>query len=80
MPLSLRRTGARPGEVVRASAAEFFPEQGLRVLVKHKTAHEGRQRIAYLTPELAALCRGLAARQPEGLLFRTRVSLTGWAG
>ena len=51
MPLALHQTGARPGEVIRVSAAEFYPEQGVRVLVKHKTAHKGRQRIAYLTPE-----------------------------
>jgi integrase len=69
--LVLHQTGARPGEVIRVSASEFYPEQGVWVLVKHKTAHKGRQRIIYLTPELTALCRELAARYPEGPIFRT---------
>src|SRR5437660_1563521 len=57
--LALHQTGARPGEVIRVSAAEFYPEQGVWVLDKHKTAHKGHQRIIYLTPELTALCREL---------------------
>jgi integrase len=73
--LALHQTGARPGEVIRVSAAEFYPEQGLWVLAKHKTAHKGQQRIIYLTPELTALCRKLAARNPEGPLFRTSQGL-----
>src|SRR5947209_8842679 len=38
---------------------------------KHKTAGKGKQRIVHLTPELVALCRGLAVKYPEGPLFRT---------
>jgi integrase len=69
--LALHQTGARPGEVLSVTAAEFFPEQGVWVLDKHKTEHEtGRPRIVHLTPELVALCRKLAERYPEGPLFR----------
>lgn len=68
--LALHQTGARPGEVISVTAAEFYPEQGLWVLDKHKTAHKGRQRIVYLTPEVTSLCKELAQRYPEGPLFR----------
>jgi len=33
LPLALHQTGARPGVVIRASAAEFYPGQGVWVLV-----------------------------------------------
>jgi integrase len=69
--LALHQTGSRPGEVIGVTAAEFYPEQGLWVLNKHKTAHKGRQRIVYLTAEVTALCQQLAANYPEGPLFRT---------
>jgi len=44
-------------------------------MVKHKTAHKGQQRIIYLTPELVSLCKELAAKHPEGALFRTTTGL-----
>jgi integrase len=69
--LALHQTGARPGEVLTVTAADFVAEQGVWVLAKHKTAHKGQRRIVYLTPELTALCRDLAAKHPTGPLFRT---------
>jgi integrase len=73
--VALHQTGARPGEVIRVTAQEFYPEQGLWVLGQHKTAHKGKGRVVYLTPELVALCRELAVKHPEGPLFRTSTGL-----
>jgi integrase len=73
--LALHQSGARPGEVIRVTAQEFYPEPGLWVLAQHKTAHKGKGRVVYLTPELVALCRELAAKHPEGPLFRTSTGL-----
>jgi integrase len=71
--VALHDTGARPCEVLSVTAAEFFPELGVWVLETHKTAHEtGKARIVYLTPRLVEVCRELAARHPEGPLFRRR--------
>jgi integrase len=69
--LGLHQSGAGPGEVLAVAAAEFHPEQGVRVLDKHKSAgKDGKPRIIFLTPELVTLCKGLAERYPEGPLFR----------
>jgi integrase len=67
---ALHQSGARPGEVVSVTAADFHAEQSVWVLRKHKTAAKGKSRIVYLTPELVALCRELAQRYPKGPLFR----------
>jgi integrase len=68
---ALHDTGARPCEVLTVTADEFFPEQAVWVLEKHKTAHAtGGVRVIYLTPRLVELCRELAAKYPEGPLFR----------
>ncbi len=72
VPFALHESGARPGEVASVSAAEFFAQQGVWVLERHKTAHKTRKpRIIYLTPELVALCEELARKNPQGPLFRT---------
>jgi hypothetical protein len=38
--LALHDTGARPCEVLTVTAAEFFPDPGVWILEKHKTARE----------------------------------------
>ena len=68
-------TGARPGEVAAITAENFDAERGIVRLRAHKTAHKGKQRIVYLTPELTALCRQLAALYPEGPLLRSATGL-----
>jgi integrase len=68
---ALHQTGARPSEVVGVTAAEFDAERGLWILERHKTDHNGRRRVVFLTPELTALCRELAIKHPTGPLFRT---------
>jgi integrase len=69
--MALYQSGARPGEVITVTAREFVPEASVWVLTKHKTAHQGKPRIVHLTPGLVALCGELAARHPDGPLFRT---------
>jgi integrase len=69
--VALYESGARPGEVLRVTAAEFYPKQGVWILTKHKTAHKGHQRIIHLTSKLLNLSLALAERWPTGPLFRT---------
>jgi integrase len=71
--LALHDTGARPGEVLTVTAAEFFPDPGVWILQKHKTAHQTAEaRVIHLTPRIVALCKELATRHPDGPLFRRR--------
>jgi integrase len=70
--IALKATGARPGEVLSVTAADFNERAGVWVLAKHKTAHKtGRPRVIALTNELVELCRRLAVRYPTGPLFRS---------
>lgn len=70
--VALHDTGARPNEVLTVTAAEFYPDQGVWVVAKHKTAHRtGRPRVIHLTPRVIETCRTLAAKHPTGLLYRT---------
>jgi integrase len=71
--MALHQTGARPCEVLTVEAKDFDAERGVWVLQEHKTAHStGRPRIIFLTPALVELCKSLAAKHPEGPLFRRR--------
>lgn len=68
-------TGARPGEVVRVTAAEFDPAGRTWVFPRdrHKTGRAtGRPRVVHLTERVAALCAARAREYPAGPLFRTR--------
>jgi integrase len=69
--VALHQTGARPSEVLSVTAREFFPDVGVWVLARHKTAHKGKVRVVHLTERLVVRCRELAALHPEGPLFRT---------
>jgi integrase len=69
--LALHRTGCRPCEVLTVEARHFDPAAGVWVLPDHKAAGStGRPRVVYLTPDVAARCRELAALRPTGPLFR----------
>jgi integrase len=75
----LRGTGARPQEIAECTARDF---RGDRIVYhwnateghKHKTARRGKEvdRVIYLTPDLAELCRAQAAKHPRGHIFRTQ--------
>jgi integrase len=68
---AMRGTGCRPGEVARVTARHFNAEEGTWTFQRHKTVKKTRKpRVVYLTPPLTELCRQLAARYPEGPLFR----------
>jgi integrase len=63
-------TGARPGEVRCFTAETFNAGLGIVRLRQHKSAHKGKSRVIYLTPEIVALLSGLAERYPQGPLLR----------
>jgi integrase len=65
-------TGARPGEVAAIAADNFDSEAGLVRLKDHKTAHKGKIRVLYLTPEIVALVVRQRERYPSGPLLRNR--------
>jgi integrase len=70
---ALRVTGARPGEVMRVTAADVDPDACVWVLGRHKTADKtGKPRVIYLTPAMVGLSRRLCERHPAGPLFRNR--------
>jgi integrase len=79
--VTLWETGARPGEVTNVSAEEFDAERAIWVLRRHKNAHKGQSRIVHLTPTAVAICKRLAAKYPDGPLFRTQKGTPyGWCG
>lgn len=68
---AMRGTGCRPGEVAAVTAQQFNAEAGTWTFKRHKTVKKTRRpRVVYLTPPLVQLCRQLAAKYPEGPLFR----------
>jgi integrase len=68
---AMRGTGCRPGEVAKVTAEQFDADEGTWTFRRHKTVKKtNRPRVVYLTPALVELCRQLAARHPEGPLFR----------
>jgi integrase len=70
--VALRSTGTRPGVVTRVTAADFHAEAGVWRLLLHKTGKKtGRPLVVPLPPVVVGLCRKLAAKYPEGPLFRT---------
>lgn len=68
---AMQESGARPSEVARVTAADVDPGRGVWVLREHKTGRKtGKPRVVYLTPRLAEITAMLAARHPEGPIFR----------
>lgn len=71
--VAMRETGCRPGEVSAVTAADVDLVAGTWTLQQHKTAGKtGKPRVVYLTEAALALTRELAAKRPEGPLFRGR--------
>jgi integrase len=63
-------TGARPQEVLHVEARHFDPEHVRWILPPSESKGKKRPRIVYLTPYAMEVTTRLAARYPEGKLFR----------
>jgi len=78
---ALKDTGARPGEIAAATAADFEPSMGAFVFQKeatrrgerfsHKTA-KGRDRVIFLSGETLEHVKNLVKQFPIGPLFRRK--------
>jgi integrase len=68
----LHATGARPSEVASITAENLDADAGLVRLRDHKTAHHGKKRVLYLTPEAVSILRKLKNKYGEGVLLRTK--------
>jgi integrase len=69
--LAMQETGARPGEITTVTGADVDFAAGVWVLRQHKTARKtGKPRVIILTPAMVELTARLAAKHPEGPLFR----------
>jgi integrase len=83
-------TGCRPSELFNAEARHFDVRHGTIVYrgrahvkpgeVSHKTSYMDKDRTIYLTGEALELVKALAARHPEGPLFRPRCATGRKAG
>lgn len=71
---ALYGTGCRPGELIRLTASMIDLQAGVW-RIPNKTAHTtGRTlRTVYLSADMVGLSRELAARHPEGPVFRNRL-------
>lgn len=70
---ALQETGCRPGEIAIVTANDLNVDAGTWRLAKHKTVHKtGTPRMVYLTEPMITLCRELAAKHPQGPIFRNR--------
>jgi integrase len=80
----LEATGARPSEIVKATADAFDPQIGAFVYYPHETRKEGehshktsgdeqRVRVVYLTCEALEIVKGLVRKHPTGPLFRPQM-------
>jgi integrase len=80
----LDATGARPGELIHATTADYDRKLGAIVYkaddrrredeFAHKTAYTGQDRVIYLTGDARAVVERLALQRPAGPLFRTSYS------
>jgi integrase len=81
--MALRHTGGtRPSNICRVTAKHFKENPGVWIFDEHNTEpgtpiHKtfkktGKALVVPLTPALVTLCKELAAKHPEGPLFRTR--------
>jgi integrase len=80
--VALENTGARSGELVGATAADW--DDGLGAIVyygddrrredefRHKSAGKNKDRVIYFTGEALEMMRGLVRKHPEGPLFRSK--------
>jgi integrase len=65
-------TGCRPGEACSLTVDQVDWQGGTCVLRQHKTAHKGRRRVIYLSPEALSLLTAQRGRHGTGHLFRRR--------
>jgi integrase len=78
----LQNTGARPSELINATASDFDADLGAVVFYadarrrkdaySHKTAGKGKERTIYFTGEALAVVQQLCAQRKSGPVFRTR--------
>jgi integrase len=68
----LYAVGCRPGEAAAITADNFDAEAGVVCLKAHKTAHKGKSRTLYLTPDVVALLVKQQEQSPTGPLLRNR--------
>jgi integrase len=73
--LALHGTGCRPSELGKVEARNFDAQAGAWLLSEHKTDGTGKVRVILLPPAVVALCKTLAAKYPDGPLFRTAKGL-----
>lgn len=67
---AMNECGARPGEIMRLTAADVDPKEGVATLSEHKArGKSGRRRIISLTPKLAELLTRLMKEHPTGPPF-----------
>jgi integrase len=79
---ALKDTGARPGEIAAATAADFDESLGAFVFKKdgsrktgrfsHKTAAKGKDRVIILCGETLETVRALMKQYPSGPVFRRK--------
>jgi integrase len=67
----LHGTGCRPSELGQVEARNFDAQAGAWLLSEHKTDGTGKVRVVLLPPSVVELCKTLAAKYPNGPLFRT---------
>jgi integrase len=85
--IALENTGARPGEIAAATAADFSAADGaivyhgrtrlMRNEHQHKTSGKDKERVILLTGEALEMVKKLARRHREGPLLRNRQN-KGW--
>ncbi|HWE36403.1 MAG TPA: site-specific integrase [Isosphaeraceae bacterium] len=69
--IALQESGARPGEIMRLTAADVDLADGTATLGEHKTRGKtGKSRVIYLTPRLSALLAERMRSHPTGPIFR----------
>ena len=68
--VAMMESGIRPGEAIKVTAADVDFAQGVWVIAGKTTARTGKDRVVYMTPTLLELTRRLAARHPDGPIFR----------
>ena len=69
--IALQETGARPGEIRAVTATNVDLQNGVWVLIKHKTSKKThRPRVIYLTPAMQELTARRVALFPDGPIFR----------
>lgn len=64
------KTGCRPGEAAKVTAADFDPIAGTWTVRGKTTKKTGKMRVVYLPPSIIEDCKRLAVEYPDGPLYR----------